>query len=166
MSVPLYELTTQYRELQLLAEDPSFDATALADTLEGIEGAFQEKAKAVAAVIGNLNADADAIDEAAAQMKQRAARLRSRVEAVKTYLLINMQACNYTQIKCPYFTISLRDNPAHVEVTDSESIPEKFHVWPDPPPRSIDKRALLAALKIGDVPGAKLARDQRIEIKA
>lgn len=170
MSVPLYELSTQFRELQLLAEDPAIDATALADTLEGIEGAFQEKAKAVAAVIGNLNADADAIDEAAAQMKKRAERLRARVEAVKTYLLINMQACNYSKISCPYFTISLRDNPPHVEVQDVDSIPEKFRVWPAPPPPSIDKRALLVALKelkAGEsIPGVTLARDQRIEIKA
>lgn len=167
MSVPLYELSTQFRELQLLAEDPSIDATALADTLEGIEGAFQEKAKAVAAVIGNLTADADAIEDAAKQMKARADRLRARVEAVKTYLLINMQACNYSKISCPYFTISLRDNPPHVEVLDAKDIPEKFRVWPAPPPQTIDKRKLLESLKAGEtIPGVRLARDQRVEIKA
>jgi hypothetical protein len=165
--VRLFDITEQYRELQLLAEDPQSDSTAIADTLEGIEGVFQDKARAVAAVIGNLTADADAIEAAAGEMRKRAAALRSRVDAIKTYLLINMQACNYTKISCPYFTISLRDNPPHVEVLDAAAVPDSFRVWPEVPPPSIDKRALLAALKAGEtVPGVRLERGQRVEIKS
>lgn len=169
MSVPLYELTAQFRELQLLAEDPECDPRALADTFDGIEGMFHDKAKAIAGLIGNLTADADAIDDAAAAMKKRADRLRSRSEQVRTYLLVNMQAMKCPPIKCPFFTIRVRDNPPHVEVLNEGLVPDDYRVAPPetPPRQPLDKRKLLDALKAGaEIPGAKIARNQRLEIKA
>lgn len=169
MSVPLYDLTAQYRELQLLAEDGEIDATTLADTLEGIEGAFEEKAKAVAAIIGNMISDADAITDAAKLMRKRAERLEARAEALRAYLLVNMQACKRDKIFSPYFTISLKKNPQHVDITDAASVPDEFKFWPDPPPQQINGRLLLAALKAlkedETIPGAKLGQNKRIEIK-
>jgi hypothetical protein len=169
MSVPLYELTAQYRELQLIAEDPSIDVVTLKDTLEGIEGAFQEKAKAVAAVIRNLSADAQAIDDAAAQMKKRSERLWTSAENLKTYLLVNMLSCQCRKIASPYFTITVRKNPPYADVTDAAAVPEEFKFWPDAPPRQINKRALLDALGALDegktIPGAKLGQTKRVEIR-
>lgn len=169
MSVPLYELTTQFRELQLLAEDPECDPAALADTFDGIEGMFHDKAKAIAGLIGNLTADADAIDVAAAAMKKRADRLRARSEQVRTYLLVNMQAMKCPPIKCPFFTIRIRDNPPHVEVLNADEVPDDYRVQPpETAPRlPLDKRKILDALKAGTaVPGTKIAKNQRLEIKA
>jgi hypothetical protein len=164
--VPLYELIGQFRELKLLADEPEVDPQTLADTLEGLSGDIEAKSEAVAMVIGNIEADADAIDEAAKQMAARAKRLRHRVESLKTYLLINMQACGFTKISCKWFTISLRKNPPRIDVFDAEAIPEKFRVWPEPPPPAIDRRALLDALKAGEnIPGAQIAQDERVEIR-
>lgn len=166
MSVPLYELTTQYRQLQQLADEPEIDPQAMADTLEGLAGDIETKAAAVAMVIGNLESDADAIDEASKAMKRRADRLRHRVEALKTYLLVNMQACNFTKISCKWFTIALRKNPQRTDIYDAEAIPPKYLIWPEPPPPVVDRRAILEAMKRGeDVPGARLCQDERIEIR-
>lgn len=169
MSTPLYDLTAQYRELQLIAEDPSMDAETLKDTLEGIEGAFEEKAKGVASVVRNLIADADAIEEAATQMKKRAERLKSTAAGLKAYLLVNMLACQRPKIASPYFTISVVKNPPYADITDAAAVPDIFKIQPETPPKAIDKVALLNALKALDegqtIAGAKLGQNRRVEIK-
>ncbi len=164
--IPLYELTQQFRELQVLADEADSDPQAMADTLEGVSGEIEAKAVAVAMVIGNIEADADAIDEAAKQMTARAKRLRNRIEALKAYLLVNMEACNFSRISCEFFTISLRKNPPRVEITDAEQVPDAYRVWPEPPPPTIDRRALLEALKAGEsIPGVQLGQSSRVEIR-
>ena len=167
MSAPLYELVAQHQDLARLAEDQDLDPQALADTLEGLTGAIEVKAQSVAMVIRNIEADAEAIEEAAKQMQARAKRLQQRAEAIKTYLLVNMTATGITKISCPYFTISLRKNPPRVDIIDAAAIPDRFRVWPDPPPPALDRKAILEALKAGEsVPGAGLAQSERVEIRA
>ena len=164
--VALYEIALQHRDLTQLATEEDVDPQTLADTLEGLTGDFQDKAKSVAMFIGNLEADAEAITAAAKAMTARAKRLQNRAEAVRTYLRVNMEACNFTKISCPWFTVSLRKNPPRVDVYDEPTVPDTYRVWPEPPPPVLDKRALLDALKAGeDVPGVRLAQDNRVEIR-
>lgn len=162
----LYQITDQHRELLHLADEADLDPQMLADTLDGLAGDFEAKAKSVAMFIENLQTSADAIQQAAKLMHQRAQRLTQRAEAIRTYLKINMEATGITKISCPWFVISLRKNPPRVEIIDEAAVPEKYRVWPEPPPPSIDKRALLEALKIDpEIPGATIAQDTRVEIK-
>lgn len=78
-----------------------------------------------------------------------------------------MEACGFTRISCPWFTISLRKNPPRVDVYDEPSIPDAYRVWSEPPPPTVDRRALLEALKAGqDVPGARITQDERVEIQS
>lgn len=162
----LYQITDQHRELQALADEVDIDPQTLADTLEGLTGEFEDKAKSVAMFIENLQADAAAIQEASRLMKLRAQRLEHRAEAIRTYLRINMEATGITKISCKWFVIALRKNPPRVDITDEESIPEVYRVWPEPPPPTIDKRALLDALKRGaTIEGAAIAQDSRVEIR-
>ena len=166
MSAPLYELVTQHRQLQQLAEDGDVDPQALIDTLEGLTGEIELKAQSVAAVIRNLEAEAEAVTAAAKAMTARAKRVQERAEGIRTYLLTNMQATGITRISCPWFVISLRKNPPRVDVSDEASIPDKFRVWPEVPAPMLDRRALLEALKAGDdVPGAALGQSERVEIR-
>ena len=54
----LYELTNDYMNLLELAEDPDIDEQAFLDTLEGIDGALEDKAEGYAKVIRTLEGDA------------------------------------------------------------------------------------------------------------
>ena len=130
----LYQITDQHRDLERLATEEDVDPQTLADTLAALEGDVSEKATSVAMFVGNLQSAAEAIEAAAKALKARAQRLNNRAEAVKTYLKINMEACNFTKISCPYFTISLRKNPPRVEIYDEPSIPDTYRQWPEPPP--------------------------------
>ena len=63
--------------------------------------------------------------------------------------------------------IALRKNPARVDIANEESIPDEFREWPEPPPPRINRKAVLDALKAGrEVPGAQIAQDERVEIRA
>ena len=57
----IYELTSDYLNLLELAEDPDIDEQAFLDTLEGIEGALEDKADNYAKCMRMLEADAKGI---------------------------------------------------------------------------------------------------------
>lgn len=163
----LYELVAQHRQLQALAEESDLDPQMLLDTLEGLQGDIEAKSRSVAMVILNLDSFADQVDEAAAAMAQRAKRIRERAAGIKTYLKTSMQATGITKIQCTEFTIALRKNPARADIVNEEAIPDEFREWPEPPPPRVNRKAVVDALKAGrEVPGAQLAQDERVDIRA
>jgi hypothetical protein len=102
MSLKLYDLVAQHRELQQVAEDSEADPQAVLDTIEGLSGEIELKSQSVAMVILNIESVAEAIDEAAKAMRARAAALRNRADGIRLYLQLNMQAAGITRIECPY----------------------------------------------------------------
>jgi hypothetical protein len=167
MSLPtLYEIAKEYRsDLEKLAELDLDDQT-MEDTLGGLSGALEVKGQAVACFIRNLEATAASIKEAEAQMAARRKALENRAARVKDYLLASMMVAGVEKIECPLFRLSVRNNPAAVEVYQPELIPAQFMKQPDPPPPSIDKAAIKEAIKAGqEVPGCRLTQGQRLDIK-
>lgn len=162
----LFEIASQYRALESLADSDDLAPEFIADTLESLEGDFEVKAVAVAKFIMGLDAEAKAIAEAAAAMDLRALRIGKRAESMRAYLLLQFMAMDWKKINTPEIVIARRNNPVAVQVSDEPSIPEAFWIQPDPPPRRVDKKAVKAALQAGtDVPGAYLESGERIEIK-
>jgi phage repressor protein C with HTH and peptisase S24 domain len=168
VSTSLFVLADQYRHLQLLAEaETDVPAEVITDTLEALKGDLQDKAVNVAKFLRNLEVFADDIDQAAKEMKDRAARVRKRAEQIRGYLLSNMQACEISRIESPFFTIAIKKNPAAVVVFDEKQIPAAFMRQKPPPAPEPDKTAIKAALQAGgDVPGCRLEQGVRLEVKA
>lgn len=156
----LHQLTGQFMELQALSEgaDEEF-AIAVRDTLEGIEGEFQEKGKAVAVVALNFDSDIEAIDAEIARLQKRKSVIKNNQETLKNYLRENMEATGISKISCPLFTITLAKGREVVAVYNESEVPDdlmrvKTEIAPD-------KTAIAAKLKAGEeVPGAKLERGQ------
>jgi len=166
MSVPLYQLTHQLRELNELADSDDFPAEALRDTLDALEGDYQVKARNIGLLTRNIEASAEMIREAAKAMLSRADRLEKRSESIKAYLLYNCQASGITRIECPEFVIAVRKNPPAVIVDDESQIPAEYFVQPPAPPPRLDKVSLKKAIQAGtEVPGAHLLQSERVEIK-
>jgi hypothetical protein len=164
--VKLYELVGQYRALEALESSEDIPPEVIRDTLEGLEGQLQEKATNVALFIRNLDATADAIEDAAKKMGARAAMLRTRAQAMQDYLLFNMQASGITKIESPYFSLIVKKNPPTVVIDNEAAIPEDYKVAPPPPPKRIDKAAIGKAFKAGEaVPGCHLEQRERLEVK-
>ena len=162
----LYQLADLYLEdLQKLA-DLELDAQTVADTLEGLSGELEVKATNVAAFARNLEASAEAIKNAEAQMAARRRAIENRANHLREYLKMNMERTGITKIDGPYFALTIKKNPPAVHVEAPELVPAEYMKTPPPPPPVLDKKGVAEALKSGkDVPGCRLEQGTRLEIK-
>lgn len=162
----LYELAVQYRADADKLADLDLDDQTLTDTLESLSGDLEVKAQNTAMLIRNIESNAAAIKDAEAQMKARRTALENRATRIKDWLHANMLVAGIQKIECPYFKLSVRENPPAVEIYEPGLIPAQFMKQPEPPPPSPDKTAIKAAIQSGEeVPGCKLTRGTRLEIK-
>lgn len=162
----LYELAHSYRDAAEKLADLDLPPEVIEDTLEGLSGDLEVKATNTAMVIRNIEAMAAAIKEAESQMEARRKALENRAARVKDYLLASMLVAGITKVECPYFKLSVRDNPPSVEVYEPALIPSEFMKQPEPPPPSPDKTAIKEAIKAGrEVPGCKLTVGKRLDIR-
>jgi hypothetical protein len=162
----LYVLAQDFRAVAEKLTDMDLDEQTLADTLEGMAGELEVKATNTAMMIRNLEANAAAIKEAEAAMAARRKALENRAARVKDYLLANMLVAGIQKVESPYFKLAVRENPAAVEIYEPGLIPAQYMRQPEPPPPAPDKTAIKDALKDGqDVPGCKLTRGMRLEIR-
>ena len=162
----LYELAAEYREAAHKLADLDIDEQTIADTLEGMAGDIEQKAVAVAMIIKNKQAEADAIAYAIAGMAERQKAKIKAAESLKSYIRQNLEACDIKKVECPFFCISIRSNPPAVVVDDEASLPGSFFSYPPTPAPRPDKSAIKEAIKAGaTVPGAHIESSTRLEIK-
>lgn len=150
----LYELTGQFKELAALAEGADEDmAVAVRDTMEAIEGEFQDKGKAIAMLTLNIDGDLEAIQSQIDRLTERKRVINNRKESLKEYLRENMDASGITKITHALFTITCGKGKPSVVIDDQNAIPDEFmRVTTNMAP---DKLAIAKAIKEGkEVPGA------------
>jgi len=123
----LYEISKQYQELAKLADAGDDELiVALKDTMEGIEGEFQEKGKALAMVTLNMDGDLDAIQAQIDRLSERKRILQNRKDSLKEYLRTNMEASGITKITHPLFTITLGKGKPIVVIDEEAQIPDEY----------------------------------------
>ena len=164
-NLALYELATQLRQLEALSDSDDLPAEVIADTLEALEGSFEDKAAAVGKFVLSLQANAQAVKDAAAAMKERSARIERRADQLKAYLLLHLQGTQRRKIERPDIVLRVQMNPPGVTIIDEAAIPAEYWVQPEPPPKRVDKKAILAVMKAGkDVPGAAMDQGEHLRI--
>lgn len=114
----LYEFAQQYNQLLDLLDNEDVDFEVIADTIESIEEAFEEKAENIVKVIRQLQAEAKILKEE----KERIAKLQkskeNQVERLREYLKYNMTKMGKDKIKTPICSISVKDKKPTFEVVD------------------------------------------------
>jgi hypothetical protein len=165
-NLTLYNLSANYLQALDFLTDPETDlpAEVVKDTLEGLAGELEDKAINVAKFLRNMEAMAEAIKAAEADMAKRRKALESRAQWLKDYLKGNMEHSGITKIECPYFKLSVQSNPPAVNILDETVIPTEFKEqvvsW------KIDKTAIKKAIQAGQsVAGASLVNGTRLVIK-
>ncbi|HDR7526703.1 MULTISPECIES: siphovirus Gp157 family protein [Bacillus cereus group] len=141
----LYELTSNYRELQMMIED-GVDPSALADTLQAIEESIQDKVQNTALVIRNLEADVDAIKAEEKRLAERRKAIENNCKSLKDYLYQQMIATDLKRIKGTIVTVGIQKNPASLDIAEDAVVPPEYMI---PQPAKVDKKSLLAAVKDG-----------------
>lgn len=165
MNITLYELATEVREVADTLADMDLPAEVVADTLESITLPFEQKAASVSAFVRNLEATAEQIKQAEDAMAKRRKAMENRATHIREYLLAQMTRTGISKIEAPQFRIAVRANPESVVIDNADQIPADY-LREIPATTAPDKTLIKQALQDGfDVPGARLTRSQRVEIK-
>lgn len=142
----LYELTGEYQEAFHAMIEADMDEQAIADTLEGLQGAIEDKGRNVAAFFLGLQGDVDAMKEAEKRMATRRKALENRIEQMKDYLRSGMVKAGIKKISCPEFSVSIGKPSEVLEVTNEDLIPSTYF---KPQAPKLDKTLLKKDLKAG-----------------
>ena len=161
----LYLLTQEFLATAEKLADADLPDDVIADTLEALQFPLEEKCKNVAMVIRNMEADAKAIKDAADAMLARAKSAENRAKHLKGYLQSAMESTGISKIECPWFVISIRNNPESVVIDAESQIPDDY-LREVPATYSPDKALIKKAIQDGfAVPGCHLTRTQSLSIK-
>lgn len=152
----LYEISAQFKELQAIANDDEM-AVAVADTLESMEGEFNEKANAIVSMVLNMDGDVEPIDSAIERLQARKKVIQNKQASLKNYLRENMERTGINKISCPLFTITCVEGRELAYIDNEEALPDEYLSVKTT--ISPDKTAITKALKEGkEIEGAHLER--------
>jgi hypothetical protein len=136
-----------------LAAIPNMDDDTVRDTIEG-ETSLHE---AIAAVLADIDEDemlVAGIGTMVGRLSERRTRLENRTEARKAAIQKAMEIGVIQKLVTPSGTLSLRNTPRGLEITDEAAVPFDYFI---PQPAKLDRKKLKDDLKDGkDVPGAVL----------
>ncbi len=99
--------------------------TAWFDTLEGIEGEFDEKAESIAVYIKQLKAEANILKFEKSAIAKRQSQKEREVEKLAAYLLNSMKAIGKSKVDMPHAVVSIRNNAPSL-IVDNEA---EFVSW-------------------------------------
>ncbi|KIV50280.1 hypothetical protein AM501_20660 [Aneurinibacillus migulanus] len=157
----LYELTDAYQNLLEAIEDEEQEVN-LADTLESIEEAIDNKVENIAKLIKTMDAQAKVLKEEEARLSARRKMLEARMDGLKRYTFSTLEQAGLTKVKGAIFTVGIRNNRPSVVVDESE-LPAEFLI---PQPPKPDKQRLYELLKDGQViTGARLEASHSLSIR-
>ena len=157
----LYELTDNFKTVQLAIEEGNTD---LIDTLEAIEGAIEVKAQGIIAVTRNITSQIEAIKAEEKRLADMRKARENHLKRLKEYVLENMQQTGKEKIKTELGVMRIQANPPGLKITNQEKIPAEYQTIV-PEHYEIDNERVKAALKEGKaVPGAELVQGVHLRI--
>lgn len=144
----IYELTADMMKILSMMDDPELDQQTLKDTMEGIEGAYEDKFDGYAAVIRQLTGYINELEEEKKRIDARKESFENNVKKMKKIMLDSMNMTGKTKFKTAKNSFWTQKNKASV-VIDAKSvwdIPEDFRRYKDPEP---DKTKIGEAIAAG-----------------
>ena len=143
----LYELREDYRLLLDMAEDPDTDPEVFADTLEGLEGAIEDKADGYAMVMRQMSVDADGIKAEIDRLTKRKKAIEGSVQRMRDSLKEAMELTGKTKFKTGLFSFGIQKNPPSLKLdVEEDKVPAKYRI---PQPDKIDSKAIKDAINAG-----------------
>ncbi|CAK0776805.1 Virus Gp157 [Gammaproteobacteria bacterium] len=162
----LYEIAAAYQQALDFLTNPEVDIPpeAVNDTIEALEGDFDQKAVNIAAFARQMEIEAEAIKAAEDAMDKRRRALENRAKWLREYVKYGMESIGRKKVTSAWFVLSIQKNPASLDVFDGDMIPAEYlhEVTEVRMDRAAIKNALAAGLNI---PGAKLIQGTRLVIR-
>jgi hypothetical protein len=131
------------------------DAELVADSIEG-ETSLLEAIEAALAEIDEEEVHIVGLKAKEEAFAERRRKKEAKVERVKALIEQAMMVTEQFSMKLPTATLTLAKRAPSLIVTNEADIPVKFWIEQERPAPKLDKKALLAALKDEQIPGASL----------
>lgn len=158
----LYELNENYNRLMMMLEDDE-ENVAIQDTLDSIDEAIEQKFENIEKWRRNLQVSIDGFKAEEERIKAKRQALEKRSACLKQYLQDFMFNTGRTKVNTDIFDFRIQKNPASVQVTELEKIPQEFLIPQDP---KVDKTSIKAALKNGIfIPGVEMVQTEGLRVK-
>jgi Siphovirus Gp157 len=164
-STVLYELSAEYVYLLDLLDDPDVDPHLIEQELERVAGEIRHKAGSIAALIRQCEGLAEMRRSEAKRLADSATKFERKAEWLRTYVFTHMTAMDIERIDTDRFTLSIQNNPPHVEVLQPSEVPHEYQrtkITVD-----VDKSEVLKHYKAtGEmVPGVDIVRGKKLVIR-
>ena len=157
----LYELTEAWAAIQDMIEAVDTDDQQILAALENIEGAIEEKADGYAKLIYSMKAEAEAIKVEEKRLASKRQSLENRAKWLQKNLETAMINTGKKKFKTHLFGFNVQKNAPSLDDFDESIVPEEY--WKVT--RSIDRSALLKAVKDGEVEGIELKQTESLRIR-
>ena len=157
----LYELTEAWAAVQDLIDTEEADDEQILAALENIEGAIEDKADGYAKLIYSMKAEAEAIKVEEKRLASKRQSLENRAKWLQKNLENAMIITGKKKFKTNLFVFSVQKNAPSLDDFDESIVPEEF--WKVS--RSIDRPALLKAVKDGEIQGIELKQSESLRIR-
>lgn len=127
----LYELTTDYMQLQDMLSDPDIDDQVILDTMESIEGELEDKADNYAKMIRNLTAEMDAFKKEYELFRAKYKARENSIKRLKNNLQASMEATGRKKFKTSLFSYNIAKNPKSLKMDIDVENPEDLKMVPE-----------------------------------
>ena len=142
----LYEITDEFRQLLEMADECDLSQEDIADTLEGLEYEFEDKADAYAKVIRTLEGDLGSVEAELERLQNKKRHIQNNIKNMKKSLEDSMIQTGKTKFKTPLFGFRIQKNPPSLKIDDEKRVTHDFLI---PQPPKIDMKAIKQYIKEG-----------------
>lgn len=144
----IFNLSDDYMQILGMMEDPDLDKQMLKDTMEGIEGALEDKFDNYVFVAKEMQADIKALEETIKELQARKDSKEANLKKMKEIMTLVMNTTGKVKFKTSLHSYWVQKNPESVviDTEDVRAIPEDYLTFKEPEP---NKTAIKAAIKGG-----------------
>lgn len=162
----LLDITNRIQQLQ--AMEGTIDKESFHDTLEGLEGEFEDKVARCIKMRDSYERELVRMKEILRAYERKMGRVLTTIEHLESYVQGEMMATKIRKVETPEVTVALRDYPA-VDIINVDDVPSQL--MRTKPPKTTtyepapDKKAILTQLKAGEtVPGCVLNPNTKMQV--
>lgn len=106
----LYDITGRMLDLLAIADDEDIEPEVFKDTLESIEGEYDDKIEAYCKAIKNLEAEAKAVDDEKKRLDGKRKRLETNISRMKDTVMASLRLMDKTTAGGKVLKASIRKN--------------------------------------------------------
>ena len=162
----LYELTATLRHLLDLAQSGEVDQQTIDETIESMDltSDIESKIDGYAYVMDELKASNERIRNEEKRLAQRRRVQQNNYDRMRETLLDQMKLLELDRVKTDKYTVSVRQNPVEVVVSDESNIPKDFFIEQRP---KVDRKKLKEHLESTgeELEGVELRQEESLQIR-